>query len=109
MKTKTYTIGDRVVCDLCDTVWTDRPETGGFLFVSKAVCPDCAEAYLRSIAEYGEEHYIHGYCPPRYSFADWIRERRGPQGGQITVTTAEPGESFDDLIGNLTGGSEGGK
>lgn len=31
-------VGRNVVCDICDADWTDRPESGGFLFVSKAYC-----------------------------------------------------------------------
>ena len=39
-------VGRTVVCDICDQDWTDRPESGGFLFVSKAYCPDEAPARM---------------------------------------------------------------
>jgi hypothetical protein len=71
-------VGRNVVCDICDADWTDRTETGGFLFQSKAVCPDCAPAFMASIESYGEQRYIKGHCTPGMAFADWVRELRGP-------------------------------
>lgn len=71
-------VGRDVVCDDCDADWTDRPESGGILFESKGICPDCTPAWLKSIARYHEERFIRGRCPADLSFADWIREIRGP-------------------------------
>lgn len=70
-------IGPIVVCDLCDKDWTDSPASGGLLFQSKAVCPDCAPRILKSASAHGEEEYIRGTCPPSQSFADYIRACRG--------------------------------
>jgi hypothetical protein len=71
-------VGRDVICDLCSEDWTDRPESGGFLFVSTGVCPDCAPDFMRGIIKYKEQEHIRGRCPKDQSFADWIREIRGP-------------------------------
>jgi hypothetical protein len=71
-------VGRDVVCDLCDEDWTDRPESGGFLFISKGVCPDCAPRFMAGVIKHSEQRFIRGECPKGQSFADWIREIRGP-------------------------------
>jgi hypothetical protein len=71
-------VGRDVVCDLCDEDWTDRPESGGFLFESKGVCPDCVPRFMASVIKHSEQRFIRGECPKGQSCADWIREIRGP-------------------------------
>jgi len=71
-------IGDRVVCDDCNKDYTDRQESGGILFQSKAICPNCTPKWKLSAEEYGEEHFIRAVCPPGKSFADWVREDLRP-------------------------------
>lgn len=66
--------GNLVFCDFCGEDWTDRIESGGFLFGSKATCPTCAPAMLKSIRDFGEENYIKATCPPTKSFSDWVRQ-----------------------------------
>jgi hypothetical protein len=68
--------GDTVLCDFCNADWTDRPESGGFVFSGSAVCPTCAPVQLKKIKGYGEEDAIQGYCPSGMSFADWVRSMR---------------------------------
>ena len=68
--------GNTVVCDWCSEDWTDRSESGGFLFQSKATCPTCAPGMMKKIKSYGEEHFIRGECPDGVSFADWVRGMR---------------------------------
>ena len=68
--------GNSVICDYCNKDWTDSPESGGLLFQSKAVCPDCELDTLKSINHYNEQKFIRGHCPENQSFADWIREIR---------------------------------
>lgn len=80
-------VGRDVICDICDLDWTDRPESGGFLFESKAVCPDCAPGFMASVIKYNEQRFIHGECPKGQSYADWVRELRGPD-AFIRVTKA---------------------
>lgn len=70
-------IGQIVVCDFCDKDWTDSGVSGGILFQSKAVCPDCTPRILKSVRDHGEEEFIRGTCPPGQAFADYIRALRG--------------------------------
>jgi hypothetical protein len=83
-----FLVGRDVVCDLCDEDWTDRPEPGGFLFVSKAVCPDCAPKFMADVARYKEQKHIRGTCPVDESFADFVRRMRGPD-AYIRVTVSK--------------------
>lgn len=69
--------GRQVFCDSCNGEWTERPESGGFLFGSKAYCPECEPDALDRIIEYDEQHFIKGHCPPSKSYADWCRNLRG--------------------------------
>lgn len=78
-------VGRAVVCDVCSGDWTDRPESGGFLFSSYAYCPDCAAEGLKTIRKYNEERYILARCPAGESYADFVRRLRGPKAG-IRVT-----------------------
>ena len=66
--------GNLVFCDSCGEDWTERKETGGFLFGSYAYCPECAPRNLARIKQYGEEWHIKARCPEGKSFADWVRE-----------------------------------
>lgn len=71
MKTITINPGNRILCDLCNKDWTDSKQTGGFLFESKAVCPDCEPKLLEMIMENEEGHLAK--CPKNMAFADWVR------------------------------------
>ncbi len=62
----------RVLCDLCYKDYTDREECGGFLFQSKAVCPECSTEFRKEVEHYGEEGFIRGACPEGKSFRDWV-------------------------------------
>lgn len=68
--------GNKVVCDFCDTDYTDSKECGGLLFQSKAVCPKCEPALIRSAESYDEMRFVRGHCPEFMAFADWIRSLR---------------------------------
>lgn len=78
-------VGRDVVCDVCDEDWTDRPESGGFVFGSYGTCPDCAPESMARIRHFREERFIRATCPEGKSFADFIRELRGPD-AYIRVT-----------------------
>jgi len=69
--------GPRVVCDGCNTEYTDRDNCGGFLFGTNAYCPSCATLMLPKIKEYGEEQFIKAWCPPGVKFKDWVLHLRG--------------------------------
>lgn len=84
-----FPIGRSVICDVCSEDWTDRPESGGFLFGSYAYCPSCAPKGLESIKGFGEERYIRARCHFPEPFADFIRRLRGPN-AFIRVTTGRP-------------------
>jgi len=88
MKKTVVNLGSSVACDMCNKDWTRSDVSGGFLFSSYAVCPDCAEEQLKSIKSFNEEKYITKYCPKDKSFADWVREDlRGGKPGQIITTS----------------------
>jgi hypothetical protein len=65
-----------VICDICSKDFSDLPDEGGMMVLSKGVCPDCEPRLRKSIASYGEEWSIKGECPKGVSFADWIRSIR---------------------------------
>lgn len=69
-------LGGVVYCDLCNKDFTTDKESGGFLFESKAVCPDCASDFLAGAKKHGEEKYIRAFCPKNKSFGDFIRSFR---------------------------------
>jgi hypothetical protein len=78
-------VGDIVVCDDCSVDYTNRPESGGFIFQSKAICPACAPRWRRLIALYGETHHVRAVCPDGQVFAAFVRAWRGPN-ATIRVT-----------------------
>lgn len=78
-------IGGIVVCDICNTDYTDSRESGGMIFCSSGVCPRCTHRMLPSIIAYNELHLIRGNAAPGQAFADFIRQFRGPDGNKITV------------------------
>lgn len=76
MKILEMDIGNRVVCDLCNTDFSSRDDTGGLLLQSKAVCPLCSVEVKKSCLKYGEMEFIKAYCPKEMSFRDWILSYR---------------------------------
>lgn len=71
-KIEVIEMGDSVLCDVCNTDFTNSEESGGFLFGSYAYCPRCAPRGLRTIQETGEERYIRAMCPPDVSFKEFV-------------------------------------
>lgn len=86
MKKTVTDIGNTVICDICNKDWTGKPESGGILLQSKAVCPDCTPGMLKSLKQYNEEHFIKDRCPKDTSFAKWCLQLRG---GDNTITVIE--------------------
>jgi hypothetical protein len=78
-------VGDIVLCDDCSVDYTNRPDSGGFIFQSKAICPACAPRWRRLIALYGEQHFIKSVCAEGVTFAAFVRAWRGPN-ATIRVT-----------------------
>jgi len=64
--------GNTVLCDWCNEDWTERPESGGLLFQSKATCPTCAPSLEADAFREHEEHLIRARCPSDVSFAAWV-------------------------------------
>ncbi len=77
-------VGETVICDVCCEDWTNRPESGGFLFGTYAYCPDCASRRIAGIRAYGEEWNIRQRCPIGMSYAAWVLQLRN---GDNTITT----------------------
>lgn len=70
--------GDTVLCDLCNEDYTNSDQPGGFLFSGKAVCPECAPDFMKSVVKYKEEKFIKAVAKPGESFRDFVyRIRRG--------------------------------
>ncbi len=80
-------IGDTVICDYCDEDFTNSDAMGGFVFGSKACCPKCEPRMLGTIKGYNEEYHIKARCPENMSFADFIRDYRGPN-NYIQITNS---------------------
>jgi hydrogenase maturation factor HypF (carbamoyltransferase family) len=79
-------LGDIVLCDFCNDDYTVSDDTGGLIFGSKAVCPNCTPKLSADAKRYNEEHFIKARCKPDQSFADFVREfRSGP--AEIKVYT----------------------
>lgn len=73
-------VGNKVFCDLCGKEYTDDEKSkGGFLFNSKAVCPDCADDFMRTIKVYREEDYITDKAREDETFRDFVYRIRGYQ------------------------------
>lgn len=75
--TRQFDVGDTVICDWCGADWTGRPESGGVLFQSHAVCPDCEKKIEPDIRGNKESRQIRGRCPVNMSFAEWVVMLRG--------------------------------
>lgn len=78
-----FDIGDHVECDLCSKDFTHSDAKGGFLFLSKGVCPVCAPHFEADIMGYNEEQYIRDRARPDETFKAFIMRVRG---GNNTVT-----------------------
>lgn len=70
-------IGHLVICDTCMDNYTDRLESGGFIFNSWAICPACSDDFLKDVEKYNEQQFIKAKCPANQSFADFVRAYRG--------------------------------
>jgi hypothetical protein len=70
--------GDLVLCDIDSTDLTGDSRSGGYMFGSYAVGPCCAQAHEARVRGNGEQWNILSRCPDGVSFADWVREMRGP-------------------------------
>lgn len=67
-------MGRQVICDSCSKEFTDLPDSGGFMWQTKAICPECAPRWLDNARKFNETRFIGEQCPEGMSFADWVRE-----------------------------------
>jgi hypothetical protein len=70
-------IGDHVCCDLCSEDYTNSDEKGGFLFLSKDVCPKCAPKFLTNVTRYQETQFIRAQAEEGETFKTFILRIRG--------------------------------
>ena len=56
--------------------YTNSEVSGGFLFGSYAVCPECAKRMIKTIKENNEEQYIKKRCGDNQSFRNFVYEIR---------------------------------
>lgn len=66
---------DEVFCDLCNKDYTNDSASGGLVFDSTAVCPNCVPRLMQDL-EKDEAHLIIALCPLYQPFADFIRAYR---------------------------------
>ena len=71
-------IGRTVICDFCNEDFTNSDALGGFIFQSKAVCPNCEPEFMKRVVKYHEEKFIRARnnIVNRVSFADFVRANR---------------------------------
>lgn len=70
--------GNKVICDLCGGDYTHSTQTGGILFNSNAVCPECLPKFIESVKRYNEEKYIRAEALKNETFKDFVlRIRKG--------------------------------
>lgn len=60
-------VGPFVACDVCNEDFTNRTDTGGVLWGSYAVCPDCVKDDAFKVAK-----RIKATCPPGMQFRHWV-------------------------------------
>jgi len=92
-----YDIGDTVICDYCNKDFTKSDAKGGFIFESKAICPDCAPGTLLQIKGYNETKYIKKYCPEGMTFKNFVIGYRAGN-NTVRVIDIKDGESIKDIF-----------
>ena len=76
-ETEIIDIGEQVYCDICNKDYSKSDVSGGIIFESKVICPDCSDGVRERAREFGEEHMIKDICPPDMSFKDFCLRARG--------------------------------
>lgn len=78
-------IGRLVACDDCGEDYTNSKVPGGFVWHGRATCPVCADRVMQLPTQKIERLMKDGqHCPIGVSFADFVRELRGPN-ATITI------------------------
>lgn len=80
-------IGQQVICDgSCGEDYTGKPDSGGILFGSYAMCPKCAPRVEATAAAHGETSRIKARCPEGMPFAAWVLSLRGGDNRIVTYS-----------------------
>ncbi len=96
MAIETFDIGDIVQCDLCGEDFTTSDATGGFMFVSKGVCPTCAPGFEAEVKRCDEEQYIGERAYPGETFKAFILRMRDGN-NTVTITTGDDFTKFFEV------------
>lgn len=64
--------GNLVICDYCNTDYTERKDVGGIYFAGYAICPECAPRTMHTIKKYNEERFILDKAKENESFRDFV-------------------------------------
>lgn len=80
-----------VNCDLCNESYPEGDtRSGGYYFSSYAVCPKCADNFMKTIVDCNEEEFVTQRCKPDQSFRDFVvNDLRGGKPSSITITTLD--------------------
>lgn len=75
-------IGNTVICDRCNTDYTESDETGGLIIGSWAYCPKCVKEIHSQLSERDLERAL---CAPAWvPFRQFVLDARG---GDNTIKT----------------------
>lgn len=91
-------IGNTVLCDGCNTDFTGRDDSGGFLFGSYAYAPCCADRMLENIRRHNEEHLIKAWCPAGKSYRQWVLEDLRQGNNSIVTHTFDSKEEMQEFL-----------
>lgn len=72
LKVYTLDLGDKVLCDLCNKDYSNKQQTGGFLFNRSAVCPECAPKFIEIIDQHNERSMITAKPLPGEPFCQFV-------------------------------------
>jgi len=83
-------VGREVICDGCNSDFTNSLKSGGFVVGSYCYCPNCCEGMEKEYQKYGEAHLIRLRCPEGKSFSDWICDDVRKGNNNVTIMSDEP-------------------
>jgi hypothetical protein len=88
METKTFDLGEVVVCDLCGVDYTFSDAVGGMLFGSNGCCPECTGRMKPDVIKHDEEKYIRARANEGETFRAFCLRMRGGD-NSMTIYTAD--------------------
>ena len=96
-------LGQIVLCDMCNKDYTNSDLVGGILYGTAAYCPECAPSILRNAKEFNEEQFINAVAGLGEQFRHFVyRIRRdAPSPAEVSmwdaaimrILSADPGDS----------------